>query len=542
MQASSKDIVLELKCAHAAGRAVLVMGLGVSGRATVELFKKMGIKVVATESLSEEEFRRKAGLGKSAIEEFLSGIQVFWGVGEADIPPAIGPYSCVIVSPGVSLESALIIHSRTQNIGVFSELEMGMALFAKPSVVITGSNGKSTTVSLVHHLLQSCGSRSMLCGNIGLPLAAAFCEKLQQANPFAERADVDALVVEASSYQLEACQAMKPEVAVLLNLSENHLERHKTFEAYGDAKVKMFARQSASDISILNADDPFSKSCAERTRARIGWVGVRGGANLKQIKASDHRARVFGLAEIEYAPERRRDTVRVRWSDDRLERGKVCTEGIWNREVLVDLSGTKLIGLHNRYNLAAAILSLCANGIDLWTQAPAVELAIRGFEPLAHRLELVPSDTSSQVILNDSKATTVAATCEAIRAVSTQFPGRRLVLMVGGLAKRGSWAPLMKVLHEPGVNIKAIVFFGQDGPRVHAALLAEGLSRRIQTSDEPNLGAAVVRVRMNAEQRDIVLFSPGCASFDEFSDFEERGRAFRCFIGESESQGFEQVL
>ncbi|MBN8549039.1 MAG: UDP-N-acetylmuramoyl-L-alanine--D-glutamate ligase, partial [Deltaproteobacteria bacterium] len=366
-------------------------------------------------------------------------------------------------------------------------LELGLELFQLPYVVVTGSNGKTTTVTLLHELLRAAGFDSRLCGNVGVPVVADLTKEHVFSEPPREKR---VLVVEASSYQLETCCTIKPKVAVLLNLSDNHLERHGTLQRYFEAKARVFANQDGSDFAVLNADDAMVFSLAGRLAAKVAAFGKTFVPGSPQFGAA-----ILGSGTI---------ALKVAGQDETY-----------------DVSSSRLLGAHNRANMAAALLAARLMG----AQSSALQRAVVEFQPLEHRLEFVEM-YGRPLYINDSKSTTVAASVAALTSVVERFPQRSISLLLGGLAKAGSWEPLMNLMQEKQAHLKRIICFGKDGN-----LLASHCRRHaLPHVQAKTLQEAVSLVAAQTTVQDIVLLSPGCASFDQFSDFEERGNVFKSLV------------
>lgn len=465
---------------------ILVVGLGISGVETARFLAGAGYRVATIERTEEERFLRASKYRDAIADLRKLGVESYFGVdgeGAADLFESV---RLAVLSPGVALESAICGALKRRSIPWISEIELGLELLQLPSVIVTGSNGKSTTVSLVHQMLKDSGFDSRLCGNVGIPVVA----DLTRDHIFEDLAPgKKVLVVEASSYQLESCLNIKPRVAALLNISDNHLERHGTLQRYFEAKARLFANQDSGDFAILNADDALVASLAPRVRSQVAFFGT------KDLPAGSRFGAVVGDADI---------SVRIDGKQEHYTTGK-----------------TRLLGAHNRLNIAAALL-----GARLLGAAPeALQRTLENFSPLEHRLEFLQLQ-GLPLYINDSKSTTVAASVAALRSVVGSFPERKITLMIGGLAKAGSWEPLFSLITEFQNQLHRTVCFGKDGnilanhcrryslPYVQAASLADGVAAAAAQSSPD----------------DVILLSPGCASFDEFSDFEERGTVFKSIV------------
>jgi UDP-N-acetylmuramoylalanine--D-glutamate ligase len=442
------------------GRRVAVVGLARSGVAAARLLHASGAHVSASDAKPlpglTEEARGLRQLGVRLVADDATGA----GVTGADL---------VVVSPGVSLESPQLAPARRAGVPVIGEIELAWRALESDTIAITGTNGKTTTTALTGALLAEQHRAVLVAGNIGTPLAG-------HALTF----PADGIVVcEVSSFQLETTETFQPRVAVVLNVTPDHLDRHRTFEAYLDAKARIFANQTASDCAVLNDDDAPTRGLAGRTRADVLWISRR--------RALDHG--VF---------------VRDGWIAAKLN-GHV--------EVICPLSDIFLRGQHNVENVLAA--TACA----LWTGlAPeAIRRGIVRFRGVPHRIELV-RDLHGVHYYNDSKGTNVASTIKALESFSEP-----IVLIAGGVGKGQDFAPLAAAARG---RVSQAVVLGQDGPKIAAAFEAADIPVRFAVSIEAALHAA----RDAAAPGDVVLLSPACASFDMFDDFEHRGDVFRGLV------------
>jgi UDP-N-acetylmuramoylalanine--D-glutamate ligase len=375
----------------------------------------------------------------------------------------------VVVSPGVPLDAAQLLVARRQGAAVIGEIELGWRALEADTIAITGTNGKTTTTALTGALLGEHHRAVLIAGNIGTPLA-------DHALTFPPDGTV---VCEVSSFQLETTDAFQPRVAVVLNVTPDHLDRHRTFEAYLDAKARIFANQTASDCTVLNDDDVSTRGLAARTRADVVWFSRR--------RPLDHG--VF---------------VRDGWIVAKLNAAV---------ETICPLTDISLRGQHNVENVLAA--TACA----LWQGLPAEAIrdGIRRFRGVAHRIEPV-RELGGVHYFNDSKGTNVASTIKALESFSEP-----IVLIAGGVGKGQDFAPLAAAARG---RVRQAIALGEDGPRIAAALKAAGVPVRSAAS----LDAALDAARDAASPGDVVLLSPACASFDMFDHYEHRGDVFRALV------------
>lgn len=492
---SFQDKISLLKCSN---KKVLVIGLGISGIESARFLRRHELSVRLIERQSEELFLSKSKFSYAVQELRALGVEICFGLDGERIAPLLADVGLVILSPGVPIESAVVGTINRLGVPYVSELELGIELHGGRSLVVTGSNGKSTTVSLLDFILRQAGLRSYLCGNVGTPVISN--EELHQ-----ERVGQRSLlVVEASSYQLEACTVLKPAVSIILNLSENHLERHGSLERYGAAKGRVLRLQTSEDLAIVNADDPAVMSLANSCRATLA---------------------LFGRAALTELTKRASICASI---DESNPDGAIIRVSIEGNTELYETRSSALLGAHNRYNMAAAILAARRIGVV----PEVIQSSLDTFTPLEHRLEVVVRrDIDRALIINDSKSTTVAASIAALSTVRRHFPQHRLVIMIGGLSKAGSWEPLLALIKAEGSFIEPVICFGKDGPLlashcraqhipcVVAATLRNGTDLALESLDQLGQG--------------VVLLTPGCASFDEFTDFEHRGTEFKRYVHEA---------
>jgi UDP-N-acetylmuramoylalanine--D-glutamate ligase len=441
------------------GVSVVVVGLARSGVAAAEFLARRGARVVATDLKTEGE------LSAEALRLRALGVRLELGAHRRETFAAA---SMVVVSPGVPWERAELQAARASGAEVMAEVELAFRHLRGRLAAVTGTKGKSTTTAALGAVLREAGLDVRVGGNIGAPLVG-LVEGSTDATVFA---------VEVSSFQLEGTDRFHPEVAVWLNLSPDHLDRHPSLDAYVAAKARIFARQEETDWAVVNADDPVVLEQARRARARLLPLRVDGSP------PPDADAAFF--------------------------RGG----GAWMRrdgreERLFDLADVRLPGRH----LAGDILAAAAAARLLGATGDDVVRAVRGFRGVEHVLEHVAT-IGGVAFYDDSKATNVAAATRSIEA----FDGRVLVIL-GGRYKGGDFSLLALPLRARGARVLAI---GEARERVRSALSAE-----VPVEECGSLGEAVARAHALAEPGDTVLLAPGCSSFDMFRDYAERGRRFK---------------
>lgn len=438
------------------GRRVLVVGLARSGRAVARAFRHRGAVVTVTDLRAPAAFQAE-------IPELLSdkvGLEL--GVHRVD---TFLRQDLIVVSPGVPWELPHLEAARQRKIPVVSEVEAATWFLKGYVVGITGTNGKTTTTTLLGKMLEASGLHTFVGGNIGVPLISAV-----------DQVSSDSIVVvELSSFQLEAIQSFRANVAVLLNVTPNHLDRHPSFEAYFRAKAEIFRNQTADDYAILNADDPTVMSLAPAIASRKVFFSLR--QNLPDGVLLSKGQILYRLGNLE--------------------------------RVLLETHDVKLRGSFNLENVLAAAAAGCVAGADF----EALRRAVREFTGVEHRLEYVRNICDVE-FYNDSKATSVDATAKALSA----FDGG-VHLILGGKDKGAPYAPLRPLLEG---RVRDVLLIGAAAER-----LAKELSGAAELLRSGDLETAVRQAFKLAQHGDVVLLAPACASFDQFRDFEHRGRVFK---------------
>ena len=437
------------------GKRVLVVGLARTGLVTALFAAEHGAVVTGTDEKPEAELTHTAAkLHKAGAKLELGG----------HTPSAFLEQDLVVLSPGVPANLPAVELARAKGIPVWSEIELAWRFLRGKIVAITGSNGKTTTTSLVGHILKTAEIPVLIGGNIGTPLLS-----LVEAST-----DSSVIVAEISSFQLETIDAFRPEIGVLLNLTPDHLDRHASFDDYAGAKMRLFENQREGDAAVLNADDP-EVTRRMPSRSHIYWFSrqkrVATGAFLHEDEI------VF----------------RNEGADTTLARADEIP----------------LRGEHNVENVLAA----CATAFLAGAEPPAIAAGVKTFQGVEHRLEFV-AEISGVAFYNDSKATNVDAALKAIEA----FPGP-LVVILGGKDKGSPYTPLAEPLRK---RAHATILIGAAAEKI-----AADLKNAVPVEHAGTLERAVKIAIARAKPGDTVLLAPACSSFDQFENYEQRGQVFK---------------
>ncbi|MDT7781290.1 MAG: UDP-N-acetylmuramoylalanine--D-glutamate ligase [Acidobacteriota bacterium] len=443
------------------GKKVLVIGAGRSGVAAVRFLAARGALVVLNDRKGFIDWPNDAlALKGEGVVKLLAGDVPSWLLDQVEL---------VVVSPGVPVKSIPVRYAERAGAEVIGEVELAWRFLRGRTVGITGTNGKTTTTTLVGELLKDAGVPVQVGGNIGTPLVSLVDSSREDGWT----------VVELSSYQLETIKEFRPTVAIVLNLMPDHMDRYETLAEYGAAKHRIFRNQTSGDVAILNADDPIVSTWAEGLEAHVTMF-------------STERELEEGLFL------RGRELVARTWSGER---------------VLLTRDEMKLKGLHNVQNTLAAL----AAGLACGASPDSMRETVRRFAPVEHRLERV-AEFGGVTFYNDSKATNVDAAVKAVEALAEE-PGQ-IVLILGGRGKNAPYAPLAPLIER---HARALVTVGEDADRIESELKAYAptLQRASDMSD------AVRKAYESAHPGDVVLLAPACASFDMFTSYEHRGRVFK---------------
>jgi UDP-N-acetylmuramoylalanine--D-glutamate ligase len=434
---------------------VLVIGLARTGVATALFCAKHHAIVTATDA------RPEAELADAPTKLREAGVTLELG---GHVEKTYLAQDLIIPSPGVPADDPLLAKARSKGITIWSEIELAFRFMEGELIGITGSNGKTTTTTLIHHVLKAGGKNAILAGNVGTPLIG-----------FVEQMNAETIsVVELSSFQLELTDKFRPNIAVFLNLTPDHLDRHKTMEAYTAAKARIFTKQTELDAAVLNADDAPTVALAPK-KPQLFWFS--------------HKTPVHQGACL-----RGEDVVIV-------HHGK--------EEFVMKVADIPLAGTHNLENVLAAATAARLAEVDPAT----IGQAVKNFAGVEHRLEFV-ADIRGVRYFNDSKATNVDATLKALDA----FPGSVLIIL-GGKDKGSDYTVLQSPLRQKAV---LALLIGAAADKIESQIIGSVPIERSGT-----LQQAVETASQAAKAGDIVLLAPACSSFDQFQSYEHRGRVFK---------------
>ena len=441
-------------------KKVLLVGLAKTGVSTIKKLDKLGASIVVTDIKPKEK-----------LEDILSQLN---GLNNVEYilgshPEDISDIDLTIVSPGVPLDLPFIEKLKESNVKIIGEVELAYTLSNNPIFVgITGTNGKTTTTSLVGEIFKEANRDTYIVGNIGNPVIDTV--------DYTDKNSV--LVTELSSFQLESIDTFRPKVSSILNITEDHLNRHHTMENYINAKARIFENQEKSDFSILNYDDSIVRDLNRNNNASILYFSRK----------------------------------------EKIEQGVYLDE---NNNIVISIDGKQITvlnrnelslpGDHNLENAMAAILMTYVVGVDL----EVIKQVLTTFKGVEHRLEFV-TNKNGIMFVNDSKGTNPDSTIKAIGSYE-----RPIILIAGGMDKHSDFTDMMKCATK---NVKELVLLGETADKIEASARKEGLENITKVK---NMEEAVKKAYELAEDGDVVLLSPGCASWDMYPNFEARGLDFK---------------
>ena len=444
-------------------KAVMVYGAGISGRGAAEVLVQQNKRVYL--------YNDTACQLDAALLQKLEASCGGFVCGTASFEELLPQVELIVLSPGVPADCENVLLAEQSGVGVISEVELGYRLFGGHIAAITGTNGKTTTTTLVGEMLKRLSVPSAVGGNIGLALSKEV-EQLPE-NGW--------LAAELSSFQLEKVQSFCPDIAVVLNLTPDHLERHHTMKAYGDAKKRIFTQQGPQQVTVLNYDDPEVRSWADESKGQICFFSRK--------------------EELENGIFMQNGDFVIKWKNETF---KVC-----------NIKEMHLFGGHNEENVLAAIACGFFAGVSIADIADV----LRNFRSIEHRLEYVKT-IKGVPYYNDSKATNTDSTVKALEA----FENGHIILLAGGHDKLTPLEPMMEVIKE---KVDTLILLGEARERFNAAAVACGVPH-IMLAD--SFEEAVNMAYKLAQPPQVVLLSPACSSFDMFKNYPERGRCFKNLV------------
>ena len=437
------------------GKRVLVVGLARTGIATAKFLETKDSLVTTTEVKPKEE------MGEALQELKEMDIKAEWGGHRAE---TFLKQDIIVVSPGVDLSIEPIQKAVKQGVRVISEIELAYHFIHVPIIAVTGTNGKTTTTLLIGEMLKEDGKKAGVGGNVGEPLIL-----------FADGKDRwEVLVVEISSFQLEAIEDFRPRISVLLNITEDHLDRYPSYDDYIEAKVKIFTNQNSGDLAVLNRDDPIVMQYKEEVKA-------------KKV--------LFSLRE--------------KLEEGTFSNGQTIFHKLGGRGEEYSLAKAPLKGIHNVENMMAALTAARIFGCS----KKAIQDTLNRFEGLEHRLEFV-REIRGVRFYNDSKGTNVGSVVKSLQSFSEP-----VILIAGGKDKNGDLNPLKELIQK---RVKHLILIGEAKERMNREL--GGLT---DTAMAKTMEEAVRLAHQKAKEGEVVLLSPACSSFDMFKDYKERGKVFK---------------
>ena len=442
------------------GKKVLVCGMARSGVSAAQCLYELGARVTISDSKAEEKLAE-------ALQP-LEGMDIRRCLGDQAQPADLESYDLAVTSPGIPMQAPILRAVQAAGVPLIGELELGAQVSRAPLYAVTGTNGKTTTTTLIGEIFRNLGKTTYVVGNIGYPFTACALQCGEE----------DVAVAEVSSFQLETITTFHPHIAVMCNITEDHLNRHGTMEEYIRVKERIFENMGQGDYAVLNLDDPIVRGMAERIPCAPAFFSrrqeVTTGAYLEGeevvFSLNGHKKRVLRADEI------------------------------------------RIPGEHNLENaLAATALTMLAG-----VPAPVVRHTLKTFPGVEHRIETVRT-VEGVTYINDSKGTNVDASIRAVRAMKAPT-----VLLAGGYDKHTDFLPLAREILAS--KIHTVVVLGDTAEQIERALRAVGFESILHAK---TFEEAVLLARSCAREGENVLLSPACASFDMFQDYEERGRVFK---------------
>ena len=442
-----------------AGKKVLVFGAGVSGVSAAQVLQEQGALVTLADGKEQQQVKAAAGL------EGVAG-KVTLAMGRQDEALLEGK-ELLILSPGISINHPLVQSADARSIPVWSEIELAGILCRAPMIAVTGTNGKTTTTTLIGEMMKTTFSEVVVGGNIGAALSHEVRNITQEGR----------VVAEISSFQLEAIHSFHPQIAVMLNLTPDHIDRHGSFEGYGATKERIFVNQTRQDFAVLNHDDEWVKDMASRVQSQVFFFSRR--------------------TELDQGAFISNDNICLRWNG--------------REDMVCAITDMKLFGGHNVENALAACSAAYLGGVSPQNMARV----LTSFTGVEHRIEPV-ANLNGVTYYNDSKATNPESSIKALEA----FAGH-IILIAGGRDKNTDLSEMMSLARD---RVDLMILIGEATERFEEAARKQGVRNIFRA---PTLEAAVEKAKAEAAAPQVVLLSPACASYDMFDNYEQRGRVFK---------------
>jgi len=458
------------------GKRVLVVGFGLSGVSVAKYMAKQGAKVTVTDVKQKSELNDSVNACVDLKIEYELGKHNSKTFETAEL---------IVVSPGIPLDIKPLQEARACNVPITSEIEVAVGEIEQPLIGITGTNGKTTTTLLIGEMFKADAKPVFVGGNIGKPLLDHVCYNHEKEEK------LEAVIAELSSFQLELTDKLVPAVAIFTNLEEDHLDRYRDMLAYVDAKKKLLKACDKNTYVVLNHDDPIVAKFADECHGKVIWFTKKNPMTVGGSFAEEFRGTYYNAATREIVSK------------------------IHGKDEIYSLTQFKLFGEHNRENLMAAICAARVMGVS----QKAIQSVIDQFKGVPHRLEFIRKK-EGVFFFNDSKGTNVMSVKRSLSA----FAQNPIILIAGGKDKNMDFAPLVDLVKK---KCKILILLGESKEKINRAIGDYAETYLVGTFDE-----AVLLAFQKSRSGDIILLSPGCASFDMFRNYEERGDYFKKLVNQ----------
>jgi UDP-N-acetylmuramoylalanine--D-glutamate ligase len=454
------------------GKKVLVVGFGMSGVSVARYMSKQGARVTVTDQKQKNELSESVNA--------CADLKLEYELGKHN-PKSFHAAELIVVSPGVPLNIPPLQEAREKGIPITCEVELAASAIKEPLIAITGTNGKTTVTTLVGEMFRADGKTPYVGGNIGKPLL----------DHVTSEAKADIVVAELSSFQLELVEKLTPALAIFTNLEEDHLDRYGEIGAYTEAKKRLLKCCDRNSFVVLNYDNPIVAKFAEECQSKILWFTKQNPMNVGGTFAENFSGAYYDAE------------------------GKRIVAKLSGKEEVYNLGQFRLFGDHNRENLMAALLAARIQGVG----AKAIQAVIDGFKGVAHRLEFIRKK-DGVYFFNDSKGTNVMS----VKRSLDSFRNNPIILIAGGKDKNMDFTPLVDPVKK---RCKILILLGEAKEKINRAIGDYAETFLVGTFEE-----AVLLAFQKSRAGDIVLLSPGCASFDMFRNYEERGDYFKKLVNQ----------